>query len=144
MAIKRPICNYAGAKRELAADDRLPGQDQEIIKASTGSLTADEVCSTVINNYGQTAANTQTLPTAQAGMSFIAIAGTSGAGAFNIKPATGDKIRFDGTWLDDGDKVSCASPSQGDCIVFTSFTTGASSCDWIAETIRGTWTDGGA
>ena len=117
---------------------------KEYIKASTGSLSAKEVTDSIINNYGQSAENTLTLPTAAANMNFIAVISTSGAGAFHIKAGASDKIYLDGTALDDADKASCATPAVGNAIVFFSFKTGASAWDWIAESIQGTWTDGGA
>jgi len=85
-----------------------------------------------------------TLPTADYGMNFLAVIATSGAGAFHIKADTNDKIYLDGTVLDDADKASLSTPAVGDCAVFFTFQTGASSWDWICESIQGSWTDGGA
>jgi len=115
-----------------------------VVKSSTQTLTSAEVTNTLVNNYGQTVANTLTLPTAGAGMNFICTVGTSGAGALNIKAGPSDKIYLDGTALDDGDKVNNATPAVGDAITFLSFQTGASTYDWIARTSIGTWIDGGA
>lgn len=115
-----------------------------IVKAATATLTAAECTSTIIENYGQSAANTLTLPAAAVGLNFIAQVFTIGQGAFNIKAGTGDKIYFDGTALDDGDKVSCATPVVGNFITFWVIKSGASTYDWMAASGQGTWTDGGA
>jgi len=116
----------------------------EIVQASTDTLTAAEVSSTIINNYGQAAENTQTLPAAAKGYNGMCVIGTAGAGAFHLKAGASDKIYLDGTALDDGDKVSLATPAVGDYFTFWTFQTGASSYDWIVTTGSGTLTDGGA
>lgn len=117
---------------------------EQITQAATDTLTAAEVSGTVISNYGQEAENTQTLPAAAAGYNGMVIIGTAGAGAFHLKAGAGDKIYLDGTALDDGDKVSIATPAVGNYFSFWSFQTGASSYDWIVTTGAGTLTDGGA
>lgn len=116
----------------------------EVVQAATDTLSASECYGTIINNYGQSAANTQTLPAAAAGLSFMAIVGTSGMGALHFKANTGDKIYLDGTALDDADKVSCATPAVGNCAAFFCFQTGSGAYDWYCNSIQGTWTDGGA
>jgi len=121
-----------------------PTKMNEIVQAATDTLTAAEVSSTVINNYGQSAANTQTLPAAAEGYNGICVIGTAGAGAFHLKAGASDKIYLDGTALDNGDKVSLATPVVGDYFTFWTFQTGASTYDWIVTTGSGTLTDGGA
>lgn len=116
----------------------------EVIQPATDILTAAECTGTVINNYGQTVENTQTLPAAATGLNFIAVIATTGAGAFHIKSGAGDKIYFDGIALDDADKVSCTTPTVGDFITFCAFQTGADAYDWFAASGAGVWTDGGA
>lgn len=115
----------------------------EVVKAATASLTAAECSNTIINNYGQSAASTLTLPVAAAGLGGILVVGTSGY-ALHLKAGSGDKLYLDGFALDDGDKASNSSPAVGDYITFWSFKTGASAWDWIAKSGDGTWTDGGA
>ena len=110
---------------------------------STGTLSAANCAGTLINNLGQAAANTQTLPAAATGLNFIAQISTSGTGAFNLKAGTGDKIYLDGVALDDGDKVSCATPTIGNFITFWTIPI-ASAWDWVASSGQGDWTDGGA
>ena len=116
----------------------------EIIKAATGTLTAAECSETIINNYGQSAENTQTLPAATEGLSGTIVIGTAGAGAFHLKAGASDKIYLDGVALDDGDKVSLATPAVGNFFSFFSFQTGAAAYDWMVITGFGVLTDGGA
>jgi hypothetical protein len=120
---------------------RLVGVD-ELIKASTGALTASEMASPIINNYGQGAANTQTLPLAAEGHNALFIIATVG-NAFHIDVQATDKVYLDGVALDDGDKISNAVPAISDSISIVAFQTGASAYDWRAQTIQGTWVDGG-
>jgi hypothetical protein len=116
---------------------------KEIVKNSTATLTAAECSNTVISNYGQSAEMTLTLPTATAGLSFIFTVTTTGY-AVHLKAGASDKIYLDGVALSDGYKVSCASPSVADAIIFYSFKADASTYDWIAHTQNGTWVNGGA
>ena len=74
----------------------------------------------------------------------MVIIGTAGVGAFHLKAGATDKIYLDGTALDNGDKVSIATPAVGDFFTFVSFQTGASSYDWIVSSGVGTLTDTGA
>ena len=120
----------------------LTGKIKEIIKASTGNITVAECKSTLINNYGQGAANTQTLPAAAMGLNCQFVLITTG-NAFHLDCQATDKFYLDGVALDDADKISCAVPTVGDAISIMAVQTGASSYDWIARTIQGTWIDGG-
>ena len=84
-----------------------------------------------------------------AAASFILQIETAGAGAFHLKAGASDKFYFDDgsgtvTALDDGDKISFATPAVGDTLVVNSIRTGASDYDWLAVCTRGTATDGGA
>ena len=97
----------------------------------------------IICNYGQGGATILTLPAAAASYDFIAVVGTAGAGAFSIKAGAGDKIYLYGTALDDGDKVTLATPVVGNSASFFAFKTGASAWDWFCLPIFGTWSDGG-
>ena len=115
----------------------------EVVKSGTGSLTAAECSDTFISNYGQSAEMTLTLPDAAAGLSFLFTVITTG-NAIHLKAGSYNRIYLDGVALNVGNKVSCSSPSAGDCIVFFTFKTGASTYDWIANTQAGTWVDGGA
>lgn len=122
-----------------------PKKITEVIKSSTGNLSVAECSGTLISNYGQSAANTQTLPTAQAGLSGTCIIATAGAGAFHLKAGANDKIYLDGTALDDGDKASISTPAIGNSMSFIAFQTGSGTFDWLVISGPGaTVTDGGA
>ncbi len=116
----------------------------EVIVAATGSLTEVQCSGTSINNYGQSAENTQTLPTASVGLNGVIEISASGVGDFHLKAGASDKIYLDGTALDDGDKASLVTPIVGDFFTFKSFKTGASAYDWIVRTGQGNLVDGGA
>jgi hypothetical protein len=116
----------------------------EVIAASTATLSPANVSNTLINNYGQSAENTQTLPTGAAAYNGIVVIGTAGMGAFHLKAGPNDKIYLDGVALDDGDKVTLANPAVGDYFSFWSFKTGPNSWDWRVVSGVGLLTDGGA
>jgi len=121
------------------------GLINEIIQAASDTLTAAECSGTIINNYGQSVANTQTLPAAAKGLSGTCVIATAGTGAFNLKAGASDKIYLDGTALDDGDKASIATPAVGNSMSFVAFHTGASAYDWLVISGPNTVvTDGGA
>lgn len=114
-------------------------------EAATDTLTAAQVNGGVVNNYGQAAPNTLTLPTAAAGYNCIVVVSTAGAGALNVKAGASDKIYLDGVALDDGDKAALATPAVGNTLTCFTFQTGASAYDWICTSGGGAaWTDGGA
>lgn len=115
----------------------------EILVPATGSLTAPQMGGGLANNYGQTVANTQTLPACAANLRKTFIAGTSGMGALNIKPAGSDIMILDGATLTAAHKASDATPAVGDYLSCYSFQTGATAWEWICATGSGTWTDGG-
>jgi hypothetical protein len=119
----------------------LTGNFDEIVQASSDTLTAAEVKGTVINNYDQGAAdNLQTLPTAAEGMSFMLVCGTAqAANYFGVQADTNDKIYLDGTAGSDNGIVKINAPVVGAKIYFHTFQTGASTWDWAADTITGTW-----
>jgi hypothetical protein len=112
---------------------------KEIIKASSGSLSAAEVAGTLINNYGQAAAVTLTLPTCAAGMSFVVILGTTYANYYRIDPAATDSVFLSGVTTGDGKYIGIASAVKGACITFMAFQTGSGAYDWLATGVNGTW-----
>lgn len=82
-----------------------------------------------------TAAATITLPAIASGMSVTVI--VDAAAAVSVKANAADKIRLDGTALDDGDKITSGG-AKGDIAVLTYY----SADGWFAVT--NSWTDGGA
>jgi hypothetical protein len=102
---------------------------KQITQAATDTLTAAECSGTIISNYGQSAENTQTLPTGASGLNGVVMIGTDGTGAFHLKAGASDKIYLDGTALDDGDKASLATPAVGDYFTFMAIQTEVSSYD---------------
>jgi hypothetical protein len=123
--------------------DTVVAADSCVNKPSTITLTAAEVTNTIIDNYGQSAPMTLTLPAAAAGYNFVMSISTTG-NAVHIKAGASDKIYLDGTALDDADKVSLVTPAVGNWASFFTFRSGASTYDWVCNAVNGTWTDGGA
>jgi len=113
----------------------------EVIQATSDTLTAAEVKGTQISNYGQGAAdNLQALPTAAKGMSFILICGTAqAANYYGVQADTNDKIYLDGTAGSDNGIVKIAAPVVGAAIAFYTFQTGTSTYDWFANSVSGVW-----
>lgn len=99
--------------------------------AANQTLTTAECHGYVIYVTG---AATITLPAAAAGMNVVIK--VIGAVAVSVDPNAVDKIRLDGTALDDGDKIDC-STSGG--IVHLNYY----SADGWDATSDGNWTDGG-
>jgi hypothetical protein len=115
----------------------------EVIAAVTGALSVAQCSGTSINNYGQGAANTQTLPTCAPGLNGLATIITTGMGAFSLKPASGEIIILDGTALAADHKVSLATPALGDGFSFIGAKNGVGTYVWIVRTVQGVSSDGG-
>jgi hypothetical protein len=135
---------YIEALASLSIAGTLSAGIATVTQAATDTLTAQECRGTIISNYGQSAENTQTLPTCAAGLNGMVVIGTAGAGACHLKAGANDKIYLDGVALTDGDKASLATPAVGNYFTFFSFQTGESTYDWIVQTGVGALTDGGA
>jgi hypothetical protein len=130
---------------------------RRIEQPATDTLEVSEILGTVITNYGQTVENTQTLPSIADVISFIeentdiefmVRIEETGVGPFHLKAGPSDKHYFDSgtgtiTALDNGDKVSFATPLVGDILMVTLVRIGAS-WEWLTTCTRGTATDGGA
>jgi len=120
----------------------LTGGVDNVIASVTDTLTVQQCRGTLITNYGQGAENTQTLPASEEGLNYLVLLVTTG-NAFHLKAAPGDKIYLDGTALDDGDKITCATPVAMDMLSVLAIKTGAVEYNWLVRTVAGTWTDGG-
>jgi len=129
---------------DLTVAGNIKGNMDEIIQATSDTLTAAELRGTIISNYGQGAANNlQGLPTAAEGMNFIGVCGTAQAAHyFRFQAGATDKIYLDGVAGADNGYVSIAAPVVGSCIYFFTFQTGAGVYDWYAATTVGTWLAG--
>ncbi len=111
-----------------------------VIADESGDLTDAQVSGTLITNYGQAVANVQDLPASKAGMHFRATAETTGKGAWSFDPNGSEVIVLNGTALTAGNKVTLATPASGDTIMFACLRDGT----WYANTVQGTFTDGGS
>lgn len=112
----------------------------EVIVTDGLTLTAAQCSSgNNLNNYGQAADITATLPAAAEGMTFSVILGTTVANFFRLDPAEGDSIYLDGVTTGDGKYVGIASAAVGNALSFRSFQTGATAWDWYCSAISGAW-----
>jgi len=121
----------------------LYGSLTEVDGSASGALTVANCKNTRINNYGQTTENVAlTLPTAEAGLRFSAVIGTTQAGnTWKLTADTNDKIYLDGIAGTDNQSV-IVTPAISNSLDMYTFQTGAASWDWIATTVTGTWTAG--
>jgi hypothetical protein len=116
----------------------------ETINASAGfSATAAQMSSTILNNYGQTAANvTINMPVAEAGLNFLAIMGTAQNNFWRLNATNGNKIYFDGTAGAANGYVQQATTVVGSYITCLSFQTAANALDYMCKSGAGTWVAG--
>ncbi len=114
----------------------------EVDGSTAFALSAAQVSRTIINNYGQGAANVNlTLPTAAAGLTFIGIVGTAQAanywrftsGSANIYANVGAGLVSGKTY------ISIAVPTVGARISFFTVKTGAATWSWMCGSSEGTW-----
>lgn len=68
----------------------------EIVVTTTGNLTVTQVRNSLINNYGQVADLTRTLPAPEAGMDFKVVFITEVAKYFRLAAATADGKKLNG------------------------------------------------
>jgi hypothetical protein len=108
----------------------------------SGTLTANQCSGGVITNYGQGAADTTVgVPTAFAGGNFLVVIGTAqAANDYILDLATGTEVMYlDGVALGAGKSIYIAAPTVGAAIQFIAQQTGASTYQWFAYTIAGSW-----
>lgn len=121
------------------------GTNKEIFKTASADspLTAAECSGTIVSNYGMTDADmTIDLPTAAAGLSFLAILPAVRARfvKFHCPTAQADKIYLLGVaGADDGNVGVASGYATGSACSFFCFQTGAGAFDWFAIPIFGTW-----
>lgn len=111
----------------------------QVIAASSASLSSAQCSGGQINNYGQTADATMTLPAAFAGMNFTVILGTTVAKYYRLDPVAGDSIYLDGVSCAEGKYVGIASAVVGASMSCRAFQTGVSAYDIYCSAISGGW-----
>lgn len=117
----------------------LTSSFNEIVQASSDTLTAAEVKGTQINNYGQTADCDLTLPAAAEGLHFTVSLGTTVDKYYRIIPASGDTIALDGSSTGADKYVQTASAAKYSTIQFFTIQTGATTYEWQAVSSIGNW-----
>jgi len=112
----------------------------QILAPTVATLTSAEVTATIVNNYGQAAADVYVaLPPAAEGLAFNVVVGTAQAGnSWAIHAAGADVIYLDGAAGAAGGYVT-TTPVVGTCIKVIAFKTGATVYSWAVYTRLGTW-----
>jgi hypothetical protein len=110
-----------------------------VVKAVTGSLTAQECRGTLVTNKGQTLDATITLPALAEGLCFTYLAETTVAAYYRFDPNGSEVIRLDGVELTGGYYVGVASAEAGQKLSFTAAYNSAGSLIWDAVS-AGPWT----
>jgi hypothetical protein len=113
-----------------------------IVRNSSSTLQKWMLADSVIDNFGQGAPATLTLPPAAFGYRARLTISTPGH-ALGVKPSTTNIIHLDGRRLAVGSKVSNRVPAVGDALLCYSFRSGASTYAWICRSEGGAWVDGG-
>lgn len=124
-------------------DVEIPGSVSaglpRVVKAVTGSLTAQECRGTLVTNKGQTLDATITLPALAEGLCFTYLAETTVAAYYRFDPNGSEVIRLDGVELTGGYYVGVASAEAGQKLSFTAAYNSAGSLIWDAVS-AGPWT----
>lgn len=111
-----------------------------IVVATSGVLSAAQVTGTLLNNYGMTLDNTQTLPAIFANAGFDFIAGATVAKYFRIDPNASDIICLDKVCGLAGKYIGWASIAEGDAVSCRAVQTGAAAYKWYCYTVAGALT----
>jgi hypothetical protein len=109
--------------------------------SSAATFAAAQVSRTVINSYNRGGAQTDTLPAAAEGYTFIALVGTQHNSAWKIQRAGADTITWSAAGTDTAGKTYFQETNQGvgsrvSCITYK---TGASAWSWLCGSVTGTW-----
>lgn len=107
----------------------------EILAPSTVTLTAAQLYGSRINNYGQTAIATITLPTAAEGMDTVFVFGTATSATYTVQATGANAMYYSGATAAG---VRIEAPAVGNFFVLYSFKTGASAWSWILKDGQGT------
>ncbi|MGB5217105.1 MAG: hypothetical protein WBN66_02285 [Smithella sp.] len=137
-----PDADYEPATKKYV-DDNSGGSITEISVSSSTSLTVTG--DTVVDNSGQSAAITTTMPTAPSSTVFVQFMITSPTETWYIAPATGTCFYLGGTQLAANHKIvnNGAGAIFQDSILFMAKQDASSNWVWVVYVIQGTWTDGG-
>jgi len=127
---------------------KTPAIPDEVIKTTSGTLTALEVSYSIVNNYGQgvTTNNIQTLPTAVKGLHFKGIIGTlvNSTYYFEFLRAGTNVIYFadvtSGTVNTNKTYVRATQQNIGSAIECDTFQIGTSTWAWFCKALSGIWT----
>lgn len=107
----------------------------EILAPATVTLTAAQLYGTRVNNYGQTAIATITLPTVAEGMDTVFVFGTATSATYSVQATGANAMYYSGAT---SAGVRIAAPAVGNFFVLYSFKTGASAWSWILKDGQGT------
>ena len=122
---KNRLKNQKLTSPDIEGGTSYPGR---VTKSVTGNLSLAECSGIIVDNYGQTAPMTLTLPAACDQINFQFEVVTTGF-AIYLKAASGNKFYHNGVALDNGDKIGVVSPVVGDCVWIEGMRTGASTYD---------------
>ena len=121
----------------------MNGSPRRITITTDTVLTVAQCTNTLIDNYGQAAAMTLTLPLGFSELNLKFQVATTGY-AIHIKAGATSKHIFNGVPLDNADKISNAAPAYGDTLTIHGLRSGAATYDYETLTALGAWADGGA
>jgi hypothetical protein len=113
----------------------------EVDGSADASLTAAQVSSTIVTNYGQAASDVAlTLPTAAAGYNALFVVGTAQSNKWGVRAGTNDKIYLiaaDGTISAGSDNgyARMTAAQVGQSFACWTFKTGSSAYDWQCKAI---------
>jgi hypothetical protein len=114
----------------------------EVVKSSTGAISADECLVAVMNNSGQSAESTLTFTTPAQGWGLLFQVTTVGF-RINFAPVAGGILILDGVALDANDRISLVAPVLHDYIFFYTVKQADNSYALFAQSGNGAWIDGG-
>ena len=130
---------YTGATADVDLGSYSIYSPIPVVIATDGlAMTAKQCSGTSLNNYGQGASITVTLPAAASGLNCLPIVGTQYNGVYKIQRAGADTIIADG--VAGKTYVTETNQSVGSEIACRTLKTGASAWTWKCTTISGTWT----
>jgi len=116
------------------------GAQKYVAKSATGTLSSSDCTNSTIVIYGQTGNITLTLPPAFKGGSFTVIIGQTAAYYLRLDPNGSEVQSLNGVDLGAGKYIGVSSMTKGNSITYKAIQTGASTYQWAAFSVTGTWT----